>query len=179
MRALLIPAFILIVATTVAAQARPQRRPSAEAQRQTEQFREDQKAIAQLQHQEIEANMAFDLEKLVSLYTEDVVLLPPDQEAIRGKEALRLYYEQARKQLGNTDILGYEETWDEVQISGDWAFQIGTITERTQAAAGGKETMVVMRAMRILKREPDGAWLIARAMWNHGPAATSAPATPK
>jgi len=176
-RNLVVATLMLFLAMLGAAQkTTPRSAPSAEAQRHAEQFREDQKAIAQLQQREIEANIAFDVQKLVTLYAEDVVLLPPGQAPIKGLDALHSYYAEAQKELGNTEILGYEETWDEVQISGEWAYQWGTITERTQAASGAKEITTTVHAMRILHRQPSGDWLIARAIWN--PAPQAAPATP-
>ncbi len=182
MRVLLVPALIL-AALMCAAQSRPQtaERKTAANRAAEQRFEEDQKAIAQLQQQDIAASIAFDVEKLLALCTDDIVLLPPDHAPIKGKEALRTYYEQAEKTLGNTSILGYEENWDEVQISGDWAYQWGTIVQRLQAATGNKETTVSVHAMRILKREPDGLWLVARAIWNKLPettAPTTAPVTP-
>ncbi len=173
-------ALLMFVATVLgAAQSRPQAKPRSapgSSQRAQQQFQQDQKAIAELQQQEIASNIAFDTEKLLMLCTDDVVLLPPDQEPIRGKDSLRAYYEQAKKQLGNTDILGYDENWDEVQISGDMAVQWGTITERTRPAASDKEITTTVRAMRVLKRQEGGAWLIARTIWNN--VAPAAPQTP-
>ena len=177
MRFLLLPVVVFTLLLPGAAQTRPQHRPSAEAQRQTRQFQEDQKAIAHLQQQEIEAYIALDLEKLLALYADDVVVLAPDQPPIHGRQELRTRFEQLKKELGNSDVLGYEQNWDEVQVSGDWAYQLGTITARTRPAAGGNETTMNVRAMRILKREPDGAWLIARAV--SFPVSEGAPAAPK
>jgi uncharacterized protein (TIGR02246 family) len=172
MRSVLLALLLMSAALVVAAQSRPQTKPRPGASpRGQQQFQQDQKAIAELQQQDIAANIAFDTEKLLTLCTDDVVLLPPDQPPIRGKDALRAYYEQARKQLGNTDILGYDENWDEVQMSGDIAVQWGTITERTRPATSDKEATTTVRAMRVLKRQEDGSWLIARAIWNNVPPA--------
>ncbi len=174
MRFLIAAVLLFAAVVPCAAQGRAQRAPAA-ARRAEEQFQQDQKAIAALQQQDIAASIAFDTEKLLLLCTDDVVLLPPDRAPIVGKDALRTYYMEAKKQLGNTDILGYDENWEEVQVSGDLAVEWGTITERTRAATAEKETSMTLRALRVLKRQQDGSWLIARTMWNN--VAPAAPAT--
>ncbi len=171
------PAFIaiLLAGSTVLclAQARPQRRPGkapAAASQSRQQFEEDQKAIAELQQRDIQASMALNIDELLSLWTDDGVLLPPDHAPILGRDALRQYYEEAKKQLGSNDILGYDENWEEVQISGDLGYQWGTITARIKPPVGSSETVATVHAIRVLKRQPDGSWLVSRAIWNKAPA---------
>lgn len=170
---------LLAAAVLCAAQARPQRKtarpPSPAQQAAKQQFQEDQKAISELQQRDIAANIAFDVNELMSLWADDGVLLLPGRAPIVGRDALRRYYEEEKQKLGNSDILAYEENWEEVQVSGDLASQWGTITERTRPPVGGNEITTTLHVLRVLKRQPDGLWLIARAMWNAAPA----PSTPK
>jgi uncharacterized protein (TIGR02246 family) len=179
MRSVLVLLLLLAIAIVCGAQSRPAQKPrtgaAAERAEGQRQFQEDQKAIGELQQRDISASIAVDVNELLSLWTDDGVLLPPDHAPVIGRDALRKFYEDYKKALGASDILGYDENWDEVQVVGDWAFQWGTITGRTRPAAGGNEITSELHAMRILKRQPDGSWLIARAIWNNAPA----PAVPK
>ncbi len=167
-------AFLVVgISIVCAAQARPPRRPAkapAAAAQSRQQFEEDQKAIAELQQRDIQASMAFDIDELLSLWTDDGVLLPPDHAPVIGRDALRQYYEEQKKRLGSNDILAYDENWEEVQISGDLGYQWGTITARIKPPTGTNETNAAVHAIRVLKRQPDGSWLVSRAIWNNAPA---------
>lgn len=129
----------------------------------------DQQAIAKLQEQAIAANTAYDIDKLVALTTEDVVFLPPGRAPVVGQQALRRYYE-ALEGSGTAQVLAYKEDWQEVRIVGDYAFQWGTISERVKPSYSAPETAGAVHAMRVLQRQPDGSWKIARAIWNRVPA---------
>ncbi len=166
---------LLLLALTVpsVAQTRPRRAPErtpSAAQQSKREFEEDQKAIAELQEREIRASMAFDIDELLSLWTDDGVLLPPDHAPVKGRNALRQYYEEQKQRLGNNDILGYDENWEEVQISGDLGYQWGTISVRLKPPLGSNEIDATVHALRVLKRQADGSWLVARAIWNNAAA---------
>lgn len=175
MRTPLLLVGLLIIAGFCVAQTRPQRqgqKPAAAAQRiAQEQFQQDQKAIAELQQREITASMGLDVDELMTTWADDGVLLPPNHAPVIGRDALRAWYEEQKKKLANDEILGYEETWNEVQVSGDLGYQWGTITARIRPPVGGAEVDTALHAMRVLKRQPDGSWLVIRALWNEAPAA--------
>ncbi len=174
MRIPLLLVLLLAVAASGAAQARPQRPHSASAAAERaaqEQFQADQKAIAELQQREIAAAIGLNVDELLSTWADDGVLLPPNHAPVVGRDALRAWYAEQAKKLANFDILGYEENWNEVQISGDLGYQWGTITGRAQAPTQGEKD-VTLHALRVLKRQPDGSWLVERAIWNEAPAET-------
>ena len=134
---------------------------------------EDEAAIQKLQEKDIAASTSMDLDALLSLWTEDGVLLAPGQPPIGGREALRKFYEHQRDLLGNAEIVGYNEQWQEVRLLGDYAYQWGQIQERTRAGQNTAENSVTVNAMRVLKRDEDGHWYIARAIYNEVNAGTS------
>ncbi len=150
---------------------RPRSTPAAAERAAQEQFQADRKAIAELQQREIAAAMGLNIDELMATWADDGVLLPPDHAPVAGRDALRAWYDEQRKRLANYDILGYEENWNEVQISGDLGYQWGTITGRAQPPVHG-EVDITLHALRVLKRQPDGSWLIERAIWNEAPAET-------
>ncbi len=173
MRAGLITVAVLAILTTGTAQ-RKQRsaRPPTGVEQQSREA-EDRAGIQKLQEKDIAASTSFDIDALLSLWTEDGVLLPPQHSPVVGRDALKKFYEQQQAALGNAETLGYEELWQEVRIIGDFAYQWGEIQTRTRAGQGNAESSTVVNAMRILKRDQDGNWRVARAIYNQARSSTS------
>jgi ketosteroid isomerase-like protein len=160
----------LLLAGTVAAQ-KPAKRPAprpparAEAQRQASQA-EDREAIEQLHQDDIAGSLAFDIDKLTSTWDDEVVSMPPNSKPIVGKPANHEYLETQRKAMANVEILSYEETWDEVRVMGDYAYEYGSIRSRIRQPNAKDETALEYNIMRVLKKQPSGAWKIYRTIWN-------------
>jgi len=164
---------LLLLVFLPAAAQRPRRQPAAppaSQQAAEDRLLADQRAIARLQERDIAANTALDADALISLTTDDVVVLPPGRAPVVGHEALRTFYGELLERAPDVQVLAYSENWEEVRIVGDFAFQWGTITERSKPSVSGAETASAVHAMRMLARQPDGSWKIARAMWNAAPA---------
>ena len=164
---------LLLLVFLPAAAQRPRRQPAAPPASQQgaeDRLLADQRAIARLQERDIAANTALDADALISLTTDDVVVLPPGRAPVVGHEALRTFYGELLERAPDVQVLAYSENWEEVRIVGDFAFQWGTITERSKPSVSGAETASAVHAMRMLARQPDGSWKIARAMWNTAPA---------
>ncbi len=179
---------LLLVAVAGSPQAEPSHRPKRGPTTQPtpsqtgakRQFEEDQKAIGELQQREITAVMAIDINELLSTWADDGVLLPPNHAPVVGRDSLQRFFEQYKKELGNNDLLGYDENWEEVQVVGNWAYQWGTVNARIRPPAGEGETAIALHAIRVLKRQPEGSWVIARAIYNRAPAPQSRkPVTPQ
>lgn len=62
--------------------------------------------------------LAGDTDLLISLYADDPVLMPQDQPAVRGKDAIRALYEQVFRNYR----LDSDSTLMEVETSGDWGY---------------------------------------------------------
>ena len=164
-------AILLILGSGVSQTKRRTRPPEAQTQSRAA---EDQAGIQKLQERDIAASTSLDVDALVALWTDDGVLLAPHHALIIGQEALRKFYEQQRDAIGNAEIVGYEEQWQEVRIVGDYAYQWGQIQERTRAGQSTAEESTVVNAMRILKRDEGGHWSIYRAIYNEARESTSA-----
>ncbi len=170
MRVLPIAIFLFLLCNAAVAQKatkKPAPRPHAktEAQRATT-AAEDQQAIEELHRDEIAGSLAFDVDKLTNTWDDDVVSMPPGSQPIVGKAANHAYLESLQKALANVEILGYEETWDEVRILGDYAYEYGSIRSRIRQQNAKDETALEYNVMRVLKKQPSGAWKIFRAIWN-------------
>ncbi len=122
----------------------------------------DREAISQLRQREIEAFSAGDVEALGSIFTEDAVLMPPNELGFQGAEAravwLRGLYEEASVQGVYTGT--------ELTLAGDWAFEQIAMTLTTTPVAGGVAVEEVGKALHVYRRQPDGSWKIALDIWN-------------
>ncbi len=156
---------VLVLALAAPALAQTHRQRPAAAPQQSS-LEEDREAIGTLQERDIAANMALDVEKLLAIRTDDIVYLVPGRPPIVGSDAVRKYMEEVRRQLDNWDMLGYEETWQEVQVVGDYAVEWGTLNVRAKPSDANRESAAVRNIMQVLRRQPDGAWKIARVIWN-------------
>lgn len=176
MRSTMLPFLLLCLAlAAVGAQRQRRQAPAAPSSQQSAEDRQlaDQRAIARLQERAIAAHSTFDVDALAAIATDDVVLLPPGREPVIGLSALRSFYQHEQEQAPTADVLAYSENWEEVRIVGDYAFQWGTITERVKPSLTAAETTSAAHAMRVLARQPDGSWKIARFIWNNAAAAGS------
>jgi ketosteroid isomerase-like protein len=109
-----------------------------------------------------------DVERILSYWTEDAVVLPPGLPAVVGKAALRQYVE------GSMQIPGFRITWEskDVMLSPDgqlaYMFSRNAVTVN---APDGTPVTTEGRAVTIWRRESDGEWRCAVDIWNADPAA--------
>jgi uncharacterized protein (TIGR02246 family) len=104
-----------------------------------------------------------DVERVLSYWTDDAVMLPPGQPAIIGKEALRHYVHASLK------IPGFKITWTstDVKLSPDanMAYMLSH-NAVTMKGPDGAAITTEGRAVTIWRRELDGQWRCAVDIWN-------------
>lgn len=144
----------------------PQRHSTAASAEQKQQLQDDMEAISALHNRDIQASMALDEPALESLWTDDIVTMHPGSPAVVGKAANIAKLQAGIEGMKNQEILAYNEEFQEVRIQGDWAYEWGTITGRTRPFSGGSETAYRFNVMRVLQRQPDGSWKVARSIYN-------------
>lgn len=171
MRALAVGIALVMVSTISVAQKAPAKKPAARPKAAAEQHRqsseaEDRQAIEELHQADIAANLALDVDKITGYLDDDVVAMPPNSKPLAGKDAYHAYLVAQQKALANVDILGYEETWDEVRMMGDYAYEYGSIKSRLRPVNAKDETPLEYNVMRVLKKEPTGIWKVYRTIWN-------------
>lgn len=123
---------------------------------------DDVGAIRELTEAWIAAAQAKDVERLLSMITDDAVFLSASLGPIRGKEMVAALY---RDSFAKYDIQ-QTSVFEEIEVMGDWAYAWGTdaltLTPRDGAA------LVLRRGygLSILRREPDGSWRYRRGINN-------------
>ena len=125
----------------------------------------DQKQIVAANSGYIQAILAADIVSLMNFYSDDVVLLPPSEPAVVGKEAVRVYWAEAMKQV--TTVEGASR-FDEIIVIGDWAYARGKYDGRSRLISDGAESEDRLNFSGLWRRDSNGSWRIARDMWNSG-----------
>ena len=116
----------------------------------------------------VAASEGRDVERVLSYWTDDAVVLPPGLPAVVGKAALRQYVE------GSMRIPGFRITWTSTVVTfspdGNLAYMFSR-NAVTMNGPDGTPTTTRGRAVTIWRREPDGEWRCAVDIWNAEPAA--------
>jgi uncharacterized protein (TIGR02246 family) len=125
---------------------------------------EDRRAIEALNDHDVKAALAGDVDAIVSQWTEDFVVLPPVGPIVRGRAANAAAAEQGRELQQAFIALDYDVDFEEIAVTGDYAFAWGTYRSTIRPRAGGADISYSGKLMRILQRQPDGAWKMHRTM---------------
>jgi len=122
----------------------------------------DLEAVGALARSFVDAHNEGDSERLASLFTEDAILVPPDEPTLEGRDAIADYLDDLLKDAPAT----MEFDVQELKVMDDWAFERIDVTLQETDPETGEEIETWMRILWILQRQPDGAWKIARFIGN-------------
>jgi ketosteroid isomerase-like protein len=105
---------------------------------------------------------AGDFDAYRTLWTEDVVYLPPNGPACQGIEDCvdvnRFYFEQ---------YTSVEKHYvEEIEVAGTFAYVRVRYTYHGVPKGEGEPRVEDGKAIFMLKRQPDGSWLATHLMWN-------------
>ena len=110
----------------------------------------------------IKAFNAGNLEKLIRLYSSQVVLNPPGGQELAGREAVQAWIGE----FFDHNKARQNRVTEEVQAFGDWAYLRGRFEiELSEKRSGPFETIRGAHLM-IWKRDDAEGWLIYRDIWN-------------
>jgi ketosteroid isomerase-like protein len=116
---------------------------------------------------------AKDVDKTVSYYSEDAVVMPPNAASATTKEAIRALW----KDLLTDANISWKTKKVEVAQSGDLAFSSGAY-EVTLNDPTGKPVNDRGKFLEVWKKQADGKWKCTMDIWNSDLPA-SAPAAPE
>jgi uncharacterized protein (TIGR02246 family) len=115
----------------------------------------DEQAIRDLVDTWMRASRAGDTATVLSLMTDDVVFMVPGREPF-GKEA----FAAASDGMKNVTVDG-KASIIELQVVGDWAYVRNHI-DITVTPSGGTAVRRSGYTLTIMRKQPDGRWLLAR-----------------
>jgi uncharacterized protein (TIGR02246 family) len=102
-----------------------------------------------------------DTTAIAALYTDDAVVLPPNAETVRGRQAIKGLFDGMIQQMGVPQLTLRTMQVDEI---GDMANEIGEYTLKFQPA-GGEPVTDIGKYVVIWKRQGDD-WKLHIDIWN-------------
>jgi ketosteroid isomerase-like protein len=106
---------------------------------------------------------AKDLDKTVSFYSDDAIVMPPNASAARTKEAIRKLWQDLIASPGF--VISWKATKIEVAKSGDLACLSGTY-EFAMNDASGKPVNDHGKYVEVWEKHADGKWKCGTDIWN-------------
>lgn len=130
-------------------------------QRQADTRAADEATLRNLDAEWSKAAGAKDLEKTVSYYTDDALILPPNIPTIQGKQGARTMWQ------GMFSVPGFGGGWKatKVEVSGDLGWVTGTY-ELSETDASGRPMVDKGKYLEVWKRQSDGSWKCVADMFN-------------
>ena len=118
-----------------------------------------------------DAYNAGEVDKIVALYTDDTVVMPPNVPAIVGREALKAYLAKDMAAARAAGLVAKDGV-SSVGVSGDLAWHAGS---SSVVDAAGK-TIETGSYVEVWRRT-NGQWLMVRDIWNDDAPPPAAPAS--
>ena len=106
---------------------------------------------------------ARDVEKTISYYTDDAVVMPPNIPTLTGKEPIRSLWKSMLDSPSFTG--GWKATKVEVAQSGDLAYVSGNY-EFTEKDDSGKPITDKGKYLEVWRKQADGNWKCVAGMFN-------------
>jgi ketosteroid isomerase-like protein len=104
-----------------------------------------------------------DLDKTVSFYSDDAIVMPPNAPSATTKEAIRNVWKEVLASPGAA--VSWKATKVEVAKSGDLACVSGTY-EETMTDASGKPVKDRGKYGEVWEKQADGKWKYGTDIWN-------------
>jgi uncharacterized protein (TIGR02246 family) len=112
------------------------------------------KALRDLDDQWSKAAGAKNVDKTVSFYSEDAIVLPPNAPSLATKQAIRGMWKDFLASVSN---ISWKVTRVEAAKSGDMAYVSGTY-ETTAKDASGSTTNDRGKYLEVWEKQADGSW---------------------
>lgn len=106
----------------------------------------------------IEAVNRTDLDAYADIVCDDVVWIPPGQDAVQGRAAFRDWLAP----FFEVYTYAFDVEDAEVNVAGDWAVETGEFHSRMTSRESGETMEHAGRFVLLWRREDDGRWRIER-----------------
>ncbi len=126
---------------------------------------EDREGVLSALNREVQAIEGGDASTYFSILAADAVFLPPNTLPKTGDE-LRTWLAGF---LAATKVEFLDNVHVETVIESRLAYHVFTCSWRVGSRTGGETRVLHFQGLHILTREAEGAWKIAREIWNTRP----------
>ena len=106
---------------------------------------------------------AGNIDKLLSLYADDAVRIPPNKPALIGIEAIRSLFQEQLDQF----TVQNEGVVVDLEVSGDLAFVRGSWTSINTPKDGGESLKENGSFVSVIQKHPDGSWKVICNIWSN------------
>lgn len=106
------------------------------------------------------------LDKTLSYWADDAIVMSPGEAPIKGKAAIR------EMVLGTKKIPGFKISWEPLSVTVSKGGDMAYLIEQNQISVNdslGKPMTEFNKSITIWKKEPDGSWKNVVDMWNSEP----------
>jgi ketosteroid isomerase-like protein len=107
-------------------------------------------------HQALRTN---DAETFMSYVADDIVLMPPGEAVVRGKDGVRACYSGFLTQYRTSSLIFADR---EVFVADGWAVELGTFEWGLTPTSGGSLVIDRGNYMQVWNSLPDWQWRFAR-----------------
>lgn len=155
---------VMAVATSLAIACAPAPDEAVEemAEDTVEDTREaDLTTFDRMREREMVAFSEGDMATIRELFAADAVVLPPDEPAVEGIEAMAEWFAALHEAA---EIDGSYQGAD-VTLAGDVAYEVNRFT-LTVTPEGGEAVTGMGKGVHIYRRQADGTWRIVLDIWN-------------
>jgi uncharacterized protein (TIGR02246 family) len=104
---------------------------------------------------------AGDAVRWAALYAEDAVMMPPSSPVVEGRAAIESWLATLPVKITNAEGMALE-----VEGAGSVAYLRGTYSMNLQIPGVPESVPQQGKLLQIYARQPGGAWLLTRDMWN-------------
>jgi uncharacterized protein (TIGR02246 family) len=108
----------------------------------------------------LKAALARDWAALAALYVEDAVFHPPNMPGVKGRAAIRGWFENF------PPLTSFKATNVTVDGQGDFAYVVGTYTTTMAPPGAPGPVNDKGKFVEVRRKQPDGRWLIAVDMFS-------------
>jgi len=125
---------------------------------------DDRAAIERLHQQDIAATLTDNADELAKLWDEDAVRLQANASAEVSRSVIDANDKRWQANLHGGKTPSYKPDIKDLQIVGGWAFEWDTFEVTYKESERAMPVTIHGKALRVLKRQPEGSWKFARVM---------------
>lgn len=111
----------------------------------------------------MKASISGDVDLLLSLFTDDAIVMPPNDTTVFGKEEIRAWWQEYFSFFRVTTSV---ETEREVTYAGDQAFDRAAFSVTIVPQQQGARIADDIRSLTVWRLGSDGEWRISHQIWN-------------
>lgn len=114
-----------------------------------------------------------DLERILSFWSDDAIVMPPGQQTVVGRAAILEFLRQS------SGLPGFSITWEPELASVAREGDVGYMVERTRVTltddATGAARVQFGKAVTVWRKDSKGAWKCVVDTWNENPTERALP----